>query len=143
MSSSSGAADRPCRGGWFVVLHRALAKGRFTQIFFEGFCSPLHERLVQTVGELSQNSSAGRAVPPQGSTAPGYITLVINTVIFCRKNAFVTSEDSKTPWRKIMANKVCDNLGLSCQDKNVLWSPQISVELNNFYHFSPRGPINI
>lgn len=49
-----------------------------------------------------------------------------------------------------MANKVCDNLGLICitwdKDKNVLCSPQISVELNNFYqilHFSPRGPINI
>lgn len=72
-------------GVGFVVLHRALARGCFTQTIFEGLCSPLHEELVQTVGELSQNSSAGRAVPPQGSTALSYITLVINTAIFDRK----------------------------------------------------------
>lgn len=74
----------------FVGLHHALAKGCFIQTIFEGPSSPLHEGFVQTVAELSQNSSAGRAVPPQGSTAPSYITLVTNTAIFGRKNAFIT-----------------------------------------------------
>lgn len=79
------------------MLHHALARGRFTQTIFEGLCSLLHEEFVQTVDELSQNISAGRAVPPQGSTAPSYITLVINTAIFlAEKNAFTTLEDSKT-----------------------------------------------
>lgn len=146
--SSSGAADRHCRGGWVCCAASCLSQGHFTQTIFEGLCSPLHEGFVQTVGELSQNSSAGRVVSPQGSTGPSYITLVINTAIFGRKNAFITLEDSKTTWGKNMANKFCDNFGLLCRDKdkNVLCSSQISVELNNFcqiLHFSPRGAINI
>lgn len=151
VSSSSEAADRHCRGGWFccaasclsqgVVLHKPSLKD------FVPHCTKSLYKLLVNYHRIALLAELSLLKDQQ----PSAISPCHKYCYFWQKVMLFSLWNSKTTWGEIMASKVRANLGLICitwdkNKKNVLCSPQICVELNNFYlivNFSPRSPINI